>query len=151
MKRLVPAETEGNKVLSYRGETTDGDEIEVTGIAMIEMLNRVEAGDTSSFEDAIDLLNPDKWQAFHDHHGNSTMQIIVLSEQAPKGWAGPASWGSGTDGTEMVTWLDLDGWYGCLQGQHQGNWFEGEDQGPYETREEIEKWLRSDYEENEED
>ena len=91
-----------------------------------------------------------------------TTQITVLSEKRPEGFAGPASWGSGTDGTEMVTWQDnglnedgednqSEGFYGCLQGQYQGNWFEGEDQGPFETREEAEQSLRSDYEDSQEE
>jgi hypothetical protein len=82
----------------------------------------------------------------------ATMQVVVLSEQKPQGWAGPASWGHGTEGTEMLTWQGKDGWYGCLQGQGQGgNWFESEDDGPYDTREEAEKAMRVYYAESQEE
>ncbi len=81
----------------------------------------------------------------------TTVRITVLSEQKPQGIPGPLSWGGGQDGTEMVTWQDDDGWYGCLQGQYKGNWSEGEDQGPFETREEAEAELRDQYEESQEE
>jgi hypothetical protein len=78
-----------------------------------------------------------------------TMKVVVLSEQAPQGNSSAAfSWGSSIDGTEMVTWLKEGQWYGYLQGISQGNWFEGEDQGPFDTREEAEASLREDYAES---
>jgi hypothetical protein len=73
-------------------------------------------------------------------------QTTQLSENAPgSSGAAMASWGGTTDGTEMLTWEDDDGFYGCLQGIYQGIGFEGEDQGPYETRAEVEEVLREHY------
>jgi len=89
-----------------------------------------------------------KMQNALDEHG----YVTQLSEQAPR-WntKAMASWGSSTDGTEMVVWKKDDGWYGCLQGVHEGNGFESEDDGPYPSREEAEAAMRDYYAEGEED
>ena len=89
-----------------------------------------------------------KMQGALDAHG----YVTVLSEQAPR-WntKSMASWGSSTDGTEMVVWKKDDGWYGCLQGVYQGNGFESEDDGPYPSREEAEEAMRDYYADGQED
>lgn len=75
-----------------------------------------------------------------------TIQTIQLSEKAPASVAGPLSWGGAQDnGPEMVTFQQEDGWYGYLQGVKDGNFSEGEDQGPFDSREEAETELRSQF------
>lgn len=75
-----------------------------------------------------------------------TIQVVQLSESAPQSPQGALSWGGSQDGTEMVTFQQEDGWYGYLRGVKGGNFSEGEDQGPFETLEEAEAELRSQYE-----
>jgi hypothetical protein len=83
---------------------------------------------------------------------SETMNVTTLSEQDPACAPGPYSWGGRVDGTQMVSYQQLDGWYGVLQGATDGNWWEGEvDQGPYPTREDVEAFLRDDYEHPEEE
>ncbi len=95
----------------------------------------------------IELAGKD--EAMSETTKEATMKVVTLSEQAPQGNpSANARWGSSQDGTEMVTWLKEGQWYGCLQGIYQGNWFEGEDQGPFDTREEAEAYLREDYAES---
>jgi hypothetical protein len=77
-----------------------------------------------------------------------TLEITQLSEATPTSNPGPQSWGGAHDGTEMVTFQQTDGFYGYLRGVHQGNAFEGEDQGPFKTREEVEEELRDQYKED---
>src|SRR6266496_1547167 len=81
-----------------------------------------------------------------------TMEVTTLSEQDPQTvQSANQRWGGTTDGTQMAVWQQLDGFYGCLQGAIGGNWFEGEDQGPYPLRSDIEEVLRDDYENPEEE
>lgn len=77
-----------------------------------------------------------------------TIETTQLSEKAPASVPGPLSWGGSSDGTEMVTFQQEEGWYGYLQGVKNGNFSEGEDQGPFDSREEAEAELRSQYEES---
>ena len=77
-----------------------------------------------------------------------TLEVTQLSERHPQSNPGPQSWGGSQDGTEMVTFQQENGYYGYLRGVYQGNFFEGDDQGPYETREEAEAYLREDYAES---
>ncbi|HEX3640678.1 MAG TPA: hypothetical protein VHV10_05255 [Ktedonobacteraceae bacterium] len=77
-----------------------------------------------------------------------TLEIVQLSEKAPVGIPGPLSWGGGQDGIEMVTFQQDDGWYGYQRGTKDGLYSEGEDQGPFKTREDAEQELRSQYEES---
>lgn len=37
----------------------------------------------------------------------------------------------------VVSWRRPDGWYACLVGTNDGNYFESEDQGPYDDRSEA--------------
>ena len=78
----------------------------------------------------------------------ATLEITQLSEDAPASNPGPLSWGGAHDGTEMATFQQEDGWYGYLRGVYQGQYFEGEDQGPFDSREEAGSELRSQYEED---
>jgi hypothetical protein len=77
-----------------------------------------------------------------------TLKVVQLSEKAPAGIPGPLSWGGGQDGAEMVTFQQDDGWYGYQRGTKNGLFSEGEDQGPFNTREDAEAELRSQYEES---
>ncbi len=90
-----------------------------------------------SYEDALEDIKEQLKQ--------ETTTVVTLSGQTPKGQTNP--WDGTTDGTQMVTWRQEDGWYGCLQGIYKGNGFEGDDQGPFDTRDEAEEELRSLYEE----
>jgi hypothetical protein len=81
---------------------------------------------------------------------NQTLEVVQLSEKAPVGIPGPLSWGGGQDGAEMVTFQQEDGWYGYQRGTKNGLFSEGEDQGPFDSREDAEAELRSQYEESKE-
>jgi hypothetical protein len=87
-----------------------------------------------------------------EQKAQETMQTVTLSEDDPQITPGPQSWGGRTEGTQMVTWQRLDdSWWGCLQGATDGNWWEGEDQGPFDSRGEAEAELREQYEHPEEE
>jgi hypothetical protein len=75
----------------------------------------------------------------------ATLQVLQLSQNAPHGTPGPQSWGGSQDGAELVTFQQDDGFYGYLRGVTQANFWEQEDQGPFETREEVEAELREQY------
>ncbi len=79
----------------------------------------------------------------------ATLEIVQLSEDAPTSAPGPQSWGGNHEGAEMVTYQQEDGWYGYIRGVNkEGNGYEGEDQGPFTSREEVEAELREQYEED---
>jgi hypothetical protein len=96
----------------------------------------------------IELVRKD--ETMHETIKEATMKVVVLSEQAPQsGASANARWRGSTNGTEMVTWQEEDGkFYGCMQGIHEGDWFESEDDGPYDSREEAEAAQRSYYAES---
>ncbi len=96
------------------------------------------------------MMTDEQREETNEQMKRDTMEVTTLSEQDPACAQGPQSWGGNTDGTQMVVWQQLDGFYGCLQGAAGGNWFEGEDQGPYPLRSDIEEVLRDDYENPEE-
>jgi len=78
-----------------------------------------------------------------------TVEVVQLSEYAPAGnQSAAARCGSSQDGAEMVTFQQGDGWYGYQRGIENGLFSEGEDQGPFSSREDAEAELRSQYEES---
>lgn len=74
----------------------------------------------------------------------------LLSESTPHGnTSAQLSWSGYTSGTELVTFRRGDRWYAVLQGiSSDGNAFESEDIGPFDTRAEAEEAGRDGYAES---
>ena len=82
---------------------------------------------------------------------NETLEVVQLSEYAPAGnQSAAARWGSSQDGAEMVTFQQEDGWYGYQRGIQNGLFSEGEDQGPFRTRDAAKAELLAQYKESQE-
>ena len=80
---------------------------------------------------------------------NETLEVVQLSEYAPAGnQSAAARWGSSQDGAEMVTFQQEDGWYGYQRGIQNGLFSEGEDQGPFRTRDAAKAELLAQYKES---
>lgn len=50
-------------------------------------------------------------------------------------------------GMSILTWRTGHGWYGCVAGTHDGNYVEGDDQGPFEERSDAKDAALGDEEE----
>lgn len=75
-----------------------------------------------------------------------TLNVTVISERTPHVFGDNHRNAGYQEGDEIASWQDKKGWYSCVQGIGPGgNWYESDDFGPFETRQEAEAAAREYY------
>lgn len=124
------------------GQTDANRVIEEAGKAPGAVMNAYGEGEQTDGSDLWLALN-ETAETEDDDDDDNEMYTITLDgdggHQTPAGVSGMAY----SEGSEIVIWKDDEGWMSCISGvSADGNAYESDDFGPFDTKEEAEAFAR---------
>ena len=122
-----------------------------------EFVRATDGGEVWEFEAdnetaAEQLLNTDSSVISYTTDEKTNLEVLQISDRAPHTFGDNHRNAGYQEGIEIASWQRFEMFYACVQGIGPGgNWFEGDDAGPFASREQAITTVREQLEADDND